>query len=198
MEQNNKKRFDVNVHYDMYVPVSVIAENEGEALDLARDEANRLEWDELRHASEFGGTKCCVTEEDSDLTDDWAKEVISAGGAKACGLSEANEAARKGNVRYTCFDRVMHLVKPVEGEEKLKELALVIRDMGLSDLLDFGVENGCFTKEQSSTLFDGIVMWEDLECYYWEEDYGKFMALQEAMGMTEEIFDQYKDEDNNA
>lgn len=49
--------------------------------------------------------------------------------------------------KYTCFDRVMHLV------------------------IDFGVENGCFTKIQTNILYDGIVMWEDLDGNYYENDY---------------------------
>ena len=72
--------------------------------------------------------------------------------------------------KVTCFERVMHLVGELP-KNKLKEGVEVIQEYSFQDFLDYCVENGCFTEEQSNTLYDGIVMWEDLDGIYWEEDY---------------------------
>ena len=64
--------------------------------------------------------------------------------------------------KVTCFERVMHLVGELP-KNKLKEGVEVIQEYSFQDFLDFCVENGCFTEEQSNTLYDGIVMWEDLD-----------------------------------
>ena len=90
----------------------------------------------------------------------------------------------------TCFDRVLNLVKPLP-ENKLKEAVEVATEYSFQDMLDFGVENNCFTEAQSSTLYDGIVMWENLEDNYWEEDYDKLHLLYDKMGMTKEVFERY-------
>ena len=87
--------------------------------------------------------------------------------------------------KVTCFERVMHLVKSLP-EEYLKEAYEITIEDSFVDFLDFCVENGCFTKAQSSTLYDGIVMWEDLEGNYWEEDHDKLMALYDKVGLTRE------------
>ena len=83
---------------------------------------------------------------------------------------------------YTCFDRVLHQVNELP-KDKLNEAYEIITDYSLSDLLDFGVENECFTREQAQTLYEGIVMWEDLDGNYWEEDEEKYEALTDAMGI---------------
>ena len=93
--------------------------------------------------------------------------------------------------KYTCFDRVMNLVKPAEKKRQLKELVYIIQYDGLSALLDYAVREKLMTKEQSSTIFDGIVMWEDLDGNYWEEDYDKLMLLHEKLGVTEDVFKKY-------
>ena len=90
----------------------------------------------------------------------------------------------------TCFDRVLNLVESLP-ESKLKEAVEVATEYSFQDMLDFGVENNCFTESQASTLFDGIVMWENLEDNYWEEDYEKLHALYDKMGITEDVFEQY-------
>ncbi len=92
--------------------------------------------------------------------------------------------------RVSCFDRVMHLVKELP-KDKHKEAVYIVKECGLQDLLDFCIENGCCTILQSYTLYDGIVMWEDLDGNYWEEDYDKLHALYEAIGLTEEVFEKY-------
>ena len=85
---------------------------------------------------------------------------------------------------------VMYLVKELP-KDKYEEAIEVIRDCSLEDFLDLCVENGCFTKMQSHTLYDGIVMWEDLDGNYWEEDYDKLHELYNKVGITEEVFEQY-------
>ena len=97
------------------------------------------------------------------------------------------------NCMVTCFDRVIHLVKECS-KEKMEELFEVITDYGFQDLLDFGIEIGCFTKEQASTLYDGIVMWEDFDGNYWEEDTDKLDTLLEAMGVDWEELRAWRNE----
>ena len=95
--------------------------------------------------------------------------------------------------KVTCFDRVMHLVKELP-KDKYKEAVKIIQEDGLSEFLVFCVENGCFSEIQSYTLYDGIVMWEDLDGNYWEEDYIKLQELYDKVGITEEVFEQFMDE----
>lgn len=94
---------------------------------------------------------------------------------------------------YTCFDRVLHLVGSVP-KEKMEELYEIITEDGLNEILDFGVENGCFTKLQSQTLYEGIIMWEDLDGNYYEEDQEKFNSLLEAMGVIPSELYQWQQE----
>ena len=86
--------------------------------------------------------------------------------------------------KFTCFDRVLHLVKPIKKKD-MKEAHKIITEYSFQDLINFGLEKGCFTTAQASTLYEGIVMWEDLEGNYWEEDYDKYMALLDKMGIEE-------------
>lgn len=86
----------------------------------------------------------------------------------------------------SCFDRVMNLVKPLPAN-KIRDAVEVTTEYSFSDFLDFCVENNCFTESQSSTLYDGIVMWEDLEGNYWEEDHDKLMDLYDRVGLTREV-----------
>lgn len=93
--------------------------------------------------------------------------------------------------KYTCFDRVMHLVKPATKKRQLKDLVYLIQEDGLPALLDYAVQEKLITKDQASTIFDGMVMWEDLEGNYWEEDHDKLMQLHEKLGVTEDVFKKY-------
>jgi len=97
--------------------------------------------------------------------------------------------------KYTCFDRVMHLVKSAETEQQLKDLVSIIQEDGLSALLDYAVQEGLMTEAQSHTIFDGIVMWEDLDGNYYEEDHDKLMLLHERLGVTEQVFNLYREDD---
>ena len=97
--------------------------------------------------------------------------------------------------KVTCFDRVMNLVKPVP-EEKKNELCELITDYGFQDILDFGVENECFSEGQASTLYEGIVMWEDFDGNYYEEDEDKLNDLYERMGVTVDDVRKWQSENN--
>lgn len=92
--------------------------------------------------------------------------------------------------KVTCFDRVMHLVKELP-KDKHKDAVEIIQEYSFIDFLEFCVDNGCFTQEQSDTLYDGIVMWEDLDGNYWEEDYDKLHKLYDKVGITEEVLWQF-------
>lgn len=92
--------------------------------------------------------------------------------------------------KITCFERVLHLVKPIP-KEKLKDAVEIIQEYSFEEFLSFCVDNNCFTKAQSSTLYDGIVMWEDLDGNYWEEDYDKLIALYDTVGVTSEVIHMY-------
>lgn len=94
--------------------------------------------------------------------------------------------------KVTCFDRVMHLVKELP-KNKLKEAVEIIQEYSFEDFLEFCVDNNCFTKEQSSTLYEGIVMWEDLDGNYWEEDYDKLHELYDKVGITEDVLTQFSE-----
>ena len=94
--------------------------------------------------------------------------------------------------KVTCFDRVIHLVKELP-KNKLKEAVEIIQEYSFEDFLEFCVDNNCFTKEQSNTLYEGIVMWEDLDGNYWEEDYGKLHELYDKVGITEDVLTQFSE-----
>lgn len=95
--------------------------------------------------------------------------------------------------KYTCFDRVLHLVNPLSEEDKWIACELVT-DYSLIDLLDYGVEKGCFSKPQSQTLYEGIIMWENLDGTYYEEDDEKLIRLYDAMGITEAHIREYQEQ----
>lgn len=89
--------------------------------------------------------------------------------------------------KYTCFDKVVYSISKMP-EEKIREAVKIVQDLGFEDFLDFCVENDCFTEEQKSTIYDFIIMWENLDGNYFEEDEEKLIRLYEAVGITKEIF----------
>ena len=96
--------------------------------------------------------------------------------------------------KITCFQRVMYLVKKLP-ECKQREAVRIIQEYSFIDFLDFCVANDCFSQSQANTLYDGIVMWEDLDGNYWEEDYEKLHELYDAVGITKCVFEKF-DENN--
>lgn len=91
----------------------------------------------------------------------------------------------------TNFDRVLYNTKNVNEENK-RELADIITNDGLIELIDFGVEQGCFPEEARQTLLDGIQRWEDCTGNYWETDEEKFDLLTEQMGMDNTYLRNYQ------
>lgn len=94
--------------------------------------------------------------------------------------------------KVTCFERVMHMITPLP-ESSYEEAVEIIQECSFEDFLNFCIENYCFTEMQSYTLFDGIVMFEDLDGNYWEEDNDKLLALYDAVGITDEVFKKYSE-----
>lgn len=95
--------------------------------------------------------------------------------------------------KYTCFDRVIHLTAKLPAN-KLKEAYEITLEHGIQEFLDFCVENSCFTKEQADVLYYFIIMWEDLDGNYYEEDYDKRDELYDAVGLTREVCDKIAEE----
>ena len=95
--------------------------------------------------------------------------------------------------KVTCFDRVMHLVEELP-KDKHKEAVEIIQEYNFIDFLDFCVKNNCFTEAQSTTLYEGIVMWEDLDGNYWEEDYDKLHKLYDRVGITKNVFTEFTED----
>ncbi len=98
--------------------------------------------------------------------------------------------------KVTCFQRVMNLVVKLP-EHKQRKAVRIIQEYSFIDFLDFCVANDCFSQSQSDTLYDGIVMWEDLDGNYWEEDYEKLHALYDAVGITEDVFEKFNENNPN-
>ena len=98
------------------------------------------------------------------------------------------------NCNYTCFDRILHLIKPLETKEKLKEAKEVYEEFSFSEFLDFLVEQNCFTEEVSQIIYAFIVKWENLEDNYWEEDPELLRELLDAIGLTIEFYDSLEEE----
>ena len=96
--------------------------------------------------------------------------------------------------RYTCFDRVLHLIKPVESEEWQKDIVYLMQNDGLASLLDYLVEKNIISRGQADVVYDGIIMWEDLDGNYFEEDKDKLNLFYEALGITEDIFCKYMEQ----
>lgn len=88
--------------------------------------------------------------------------------------------------KFTCFDRVIHATEKLP-VNKLNEAYHITLEYGLIEFLDFCVDNGCFTEGQSDVLYSHIIMWEDLDGNYYEEDYEKLQELYDAVGLTREV-----------
>ena len=92
--------------------------------------------------------------------------------------------------KITCFERVLHYVKPLP-KEKINDAIEIALEYTFRDFLDFLVENKCCTEMAIETLHDGIVMWENLVDTYWEEDPDKLQALYDKVGLTKEVIEKY-------
>lgn len=88
--------------------------------------------------------------------------------------------------KYTAFDRIINITKKLP-ENRVDEAIQIIQEYSLIEFLDFCVENKCFTKEQSTTLYDFIIMFEDFSSNYHEFDQEKLIRLYDAVGVPESI-----------
>lgn len=88
--------------------------------------------------------------------------------------------------KYTCFDRVLFLTKELPSNKK-KEAVEIIQNDSFTELLDFCVKNNCLTQQQSHTIYEGIIMWEDLETNYYEEDREKYLIFLDKIGLDEDF-----------
>ena len=92
--------------------------------------------------------------------------------------------------KVTCFDRVIYLTQEIP-EHFLKQAVELATEYTFIDFLDFCVDCGCFTDAQKDIVYAFIVMWEDLDGNYWEEDHEKLNRLYDAVGLTKEVFEKY-------
>lgn len=92
--------------------------------------------------------------------------------------------------KYNCFDRVMHRVQPLPESSHQEAVELIQADT-LMDLLEYCAEHGCFAKEAKNTIYEGIIIWEDLDGSYFEEDGDKLRLLYDKIGITADVFMQY-------
>lgn len=97
--------------------------------------------------------------------------------------------------KFTCFDRVIYLTEKLP-VNKLNEAYEITLEYGLQEFLDFCVDNGCFTEGQADVLYSHIIMWEDLDGNYYEEDYDKLQELYDAVGLTREVCLRCAEEDD--
>ena len=94
--------------------------------------------------------------------------------------------------KITSFERILKLVKPLPQNKIPTAIDIILYD-SFDDFLYYCIENNCFSLEQSHTLYDFITIWEDLEGNYHEEDRQKLSELYDAVGITADIFNEYKD-----
>lgn len=92
----------------------------------------------------------------------------------------------------TAFDMALKEVKSLKMESDKEECVSILIEDSLPALLNFGVEKGCFTRRMAYVFDDFITVFPyDNESTYWEEDVDLRSRLEEAMGITEEVFNKY-------
>lgn len=72
-------------------------------------------------------------------------------------------------------------------ENRVDEAVQIIQEDSLIDFLDFCEENNCFTEKQATTLYDFIIIFEDLSSNYHEFDQEKLIRLYDAVGILDSI-----------
>lgn len=91
---------------------------------------------------------------------------------------------------YTSFDVAIHNVILLP-KNKLKDAVEVFQEYSLGEFINFCTENGCHSELDGYTIYDFIVMFEDLEGTYWEEDIYKLNLYLDSVGITEAVFKKY-------
>lgn len=85
---------------------------------------------------------------------------------------------------YTTYDRIIYHIVPLKRQD-LPEAIKIIKDQTLQDLVDFCKEKGIISKSQGETIIDFVLMWEDLDGNYYEEDEKRLLRFYEAIGIEE-------------
>lgn len=85
---------------------------------------------------------------------------------------------------YTTYDRIIYHIVPLQ-QQDLPEAIKIIKDQTLQDLVDFCKEKDIISKSQGETIIDFILMWEDLDGNYYEENEERLIQFYEAIGIEE-------------
>lgn len=71
--------------------------------------------------------------------------------------------------------------------DKISEAIEIIQEDRFQDLLDFCVEQNCFTQAQAITLYDFTIVFDSLDDNYHEFDRQKLLTLYDAIGIPEDM-----------
>lgn len=88
--------------------------------------------------------------------------------------------------KYTAYDRIIHIIEKLP-EDKITEAIEIIQEDSFQDLLDFCVEQNCFTQAQATTLYDFTIVFDSLDDNYHEFDRQKLLTLYDAIGIPENM-----------
>lgn len=89
---------------------------------------------------------------------------------------------------YTTYDRIIHGIKSKSLEQDdITNAIRIIKEQTLQDLVDFCLEKGIISESQGDTIIGFILMWEDLDGNYYEEDETKLVQFYEALGIEESM-----------
>ena len=88
--------------------------------------------------------------------------------------------------KYTAYDRIIHITEKLP-KDKISEAIEIIQEDSFQDLLDFCVEQNCFTQAQAITLYDFTIVFDSLDDNYHEFDRQKLLTLYDAIGMHQKI-----------
>ena len=67
--------------------------------------------------------------------------------------------------KYTAYDRIIHITEKLP-KDKISEAIEIIQEDSFQDLLDFCVEQNCFTQAQATTLYDFTIVFDSLDDNY--------------------------------
>ena len=88
--------------------------------------------------------------------------------------------------KYTAYDRIIHIIEKLP-KDKISEAIEIIQEDSFQDLLDFCVEQNCFTQAQAITLYDFTIVFDSLDDNYHEFDRQKLLTLYDAIGIPENM-----------
>lgn len=105
--------------------------------------------------------------------------------------AKEQEGKKDAEYIYTPYALTYAKLSPWENEEDLNT-AISIMDEPLIEYIDFLVEKHPeLTKEDADILWEGIVMWNDYEGNYYEENDEMLVAMLEKTGVTKEAVEAY-------